>query len=108
MTGVMILSFLNTIYAPCSIVLVIASAFLLLSMECRLTKVSSFFFSFLFFLAVAGVDVNGVTGRSFDGYIHSVRNGGLRGHRWSRLVLGVLTYLLTRFLVLVSIGFFKL
>ena len=53
------ISFLNTISAPCSIVLLIASAFLL-SVECRLIEISSFLLSFLFFAAVVGLDLLGV------------------------------------------------
>ena len=95
----MYLSFLNTISAPWSIVLLIASAFLL-SVEYRLIETFSFIF-FVFLIrcwvrfvesAISGFvgsfcivceqgSVVGGVGRAFGGGIHGVKNGGLRGHR---------------------------
>ena len=54
MTGVVYLLFLDTIFAPCSIVLLIASSFLL-SVECRLIEISSVLLYFLFFSDVVGL-----------------------------------------------------
>ena len=124
MTGVVYLSFLNTISAPCSIVLVIASSFSL-AVEWRLIEMFSFFLSFLFFSAVVALgslrmlsmDSLGVSASSGRGGVSMVmlvvvsaeisiasRTGG-----WE-VIVGVawyLGYLLTSVLVLVSVGILK-
>ena len=119
------LSLLNKISAPCSIVLVIVSAFLMVSVEWRLTKISSFFLSFLFFSAVVGVEVMGIlsvgslvvsefsTKREMTmvmSGVVSLEISVASGTEGCEVIVGVAWYLgclLTSVLVLVSVGIFK-